>query len=86
MSKQEYLKSIRPAAVAAAAMAGAILAAHHSLYRVRPLVELIVESALGAVVYLGVLLLFFRARVDAFAGLVRRRQAPANGSTGARGD
>jgi teichuronic acid exporter len=80
MPKREYMKSIRPAGIAAIAMTGAVLWAHYSVHGVRPLIELIVESVVGAAVYVGILVVFFRSRVDAFLGLVRRRKGSANAS------
>jgi hypothetical protein len=78
MSKREYLKSIPPAGIAAAAMVGAVLITKHSVFHLRPWLELILESAVGAAVYTAVLMVFFRPRVRAFAGLLRGLQTPQN--------
>jgi PST family polysaccharide transporter len=76
MTKREYLSSIKPAGFASAAMATTVLALHQVSHGMRPLLELSVESAAGAAVYLLILILFFRPRVDAFLGLIRRRKVP----------
>jgi O-antigen/teichoic acid export membrane protein len=80
MSKREYLKSMAPAGIASMAMAATVFSTHYSLHGSRPLIELISEVVVGAAAYLGILVLLFRSRLDAFLGLVRRSKGSANPS------
>ncbi|MBZ5580685.1 MAG: lipopolysaccharide biosynthesis protein [Acidobacteriia bacterium] len=77
MPKSEYLRAIAPAGLASAAMAAAVLAAGLYAPALRPLPELLARTALGAAVYLGVLFLFFRGRVNVFLSLVLRPKSAA---------
>jgi O-antigen/teichoic acid export membrane protein len=75
MSKREYLGSLRPAGVAAAVMSGAVLGVRHFVHETGPLVELIAEAAVGGAVYLCIIFIFFRRRVEAFRGFILHRQS-----------
>ena len=77
MAKREYLRSLSPAGIASIVMVAAVLFLRHSVHGLRPMIQLILDSAWGAAVYVGVLLLFFRSRVDAFLGLVKRKRSRA---------
>ena len=73
MPKREYFGAVKPAAIASAAMSAAVLAVHFLAPQVRPMSQLLAQTAAGAAVYAGVLLLFFRGRVNVFMGILRRR-------------
>jgi O-antigen/teichoic acid export membrane protein len=75
MPARQYLEAIRPAALASLSMVGAVLAARYGLPHLQPMGRLIVQSVTGAGVYLGVLFIFFRPRVNTFLGLA---SAPVN--------
>jgi O-antigen/teichoic acid export membrane protein len=77
MPKREYLESIKPAGTASAAMILAVLAVRHSLISIPPVVEWVSECVSGAIVYVGVLFLFFRPRVDVFLNRALHRGRPA---------
>jgi len=81
MAKREYLKSLSPAGIASMVMAAAVLSLRHSIHGLRPLIQLMLDSGLGAAVYAGVLLVFFRSRVNAFLSLAKRQRSrvSANG-------
>lgn len=74
MGKREYLKSLSPAGVASMVMTGAVLSLHHSTRGLRPSIQLMLDSGLGVAIYAGVLLLFFRSRVDTFLALAKRQR------------
>jgi len=80
MAKREYLKSLLPAGMASMVMAAAVLSLRHSIQGLRPLIQLMLDAGLGAAVYVGVLLVFFRSRVDAFRGLAKRQRSRVCGN------
>ncbi|MCW5977239.1 MAG: lipopolysaccharide biosynthesis protein [Bryobacteraceae bacterium] len=72
LSAKEYLNAIAPPLVASLAMLGAVLAVAHALPGNWPhLTRLLIEVAVGAVVYAAVLMVAFRKRVLRYRELLR---------------
>jgi PST family polysaccharide transporter len=76
MSLVEFYQGLKPASIASFAMIAIVLAEDWLLPpSTSPLVRLATEPVSGALVYLGVLVVFFRPRLDALWRLVRNRDA-----------
>jgi O-antigen/teichoic acid export membrane protein len=73
LSVREYLRNLRAPFVCAFVMAGAVLAARTQLGQVAPIMQLLLLSSLGAVVYVTCFILIFRDRVTAIVSVWRDR-------------
>jgi PST family polysaccharide transporter len=78
MPKREYLSAFEAPGIASAAMILSVVAFERCLPSLPAMVQLIAEVTIGGAIYVSVLLLFFRQRVNAFLGLLlARRHSPA---------
>ncbi|HYW51030.1 MAG TPA: lipopolysaccharide biosynthesis protein [Gemmatimonadaceae bacterium] len=73
LSTTTYLLSLRAPVISSLVMSVAVLALARSMVNVVPIVQLLALSCLGAVVYIGVFMAFFRDRVDAIVMLWKSR-------------